>query len=90
MMAASAIQLNGYYTPNPLAHEAGSVPGDVISSGARFVEVPVNYLPQVGTSAVTGDLREALVLGSQMIGFIPGYRLKTQGKTPRRTCLSPR
>ena len=24
-------------------------------SGARFVEVPVNYLPRVGTSSVTGD-----------------------------------
>ena len=26
-----------------------------ILSGARFVEVPVNYLPRVGTSSVTGD-----------------------------------
>ena len=55
----------------------------VITSGARFVEVPVNYLPRVGTSAVTGDLRKALVLGLQMIGFILLYRLKTLGKTRR-------
>ena len=26
-----------------------------ILSGARFVEVPVNYLPRVGRSSVTGD-----------------------------------
>lgn len=59
----------------------------VITSGARFVEVPVNYLPRVGTSAVTGDLRKALVLGLQMIGFILLYRLKTLGKTRRPPAL---
>ena len=26
-----------------------------ITSGARFVEVPVNYLPRVGVSSVTGE-----------------------------------
>ena len=59
----------------------------VITSGARFVEVPVNYLPRVGHSAVTGDLRKALVLGLQMIGFILAYRLKTLGKTRRPPAL---
>jgi glycosyltransferase involved in cell wall biosynthesis len=59
----------------------------VITSGARFVEVPVNYLPRVGTSAVTGDLRKAIVLGLQMIGFILLYRLKTLGKTRRPPAL---
>ena len=28
-----------------------------ITSGARFVEVPVNYLPRVGASSVTGQAR---------------------------------
>jgi hypothetical protein len=60
----------------------------VITSGARFVEVPVNYLPRVGHSAVTGDLRKALVLGLQMIGFILAYRLKTLGKTRRPPALA--
>jgi hypothetical protein len=41
----------------------------------------------VGTSAVTGDLRKALVLGLQMIGFILAYRLKTLGKTRRPPAL---
>ncbi|HWV22940.1 MAG TPA: glycosyltransferase family 2 protein, partial [Thermomicrobiales bacterium] len=31
----------------------------VITSGARFVEVPVNYLPRVGESSVTGDFGKA-------------------------------
>ena len=61
----------------------------VITSGARFVEVPVNYLPRVGTSAVTGDLRKAFVLGLQMIGFILRYRLKTLGKTRRPVARGP-
>ena len=59
----------------------------VITSGARFVEVPVNYLPRVGRSAVTGDLRKALALGLQMIGFILLYRLRTLGKTRRPPAL---
>ena len=56
----------------------------VMTSGARFVEVPVNYLPRVGDSAVTGDLRKAFVLGVQMIGFILRYRLATLGRQRRR------
>ena len=52
----------------------------VITSGARFVEVPVNYLPRVGTSAVTGDLGKAVRLGLQMIVFILRYRLRTLGR----------
>ena len=48
-----------------------------ITSGARVVEVPVNYLPRVGVSAVTGDLRKAVILGLQMIVFILRFRLAT-------------
>ena len=60
-----------------------------ITSGARFVEVPVNYLPRVGQSAVTGELRKTVVLGCQMIGLILCFRLTTLGQTrkpspPRR------
>jgi glycosyltransferase involved in cell wall biosynthesis len=56
----------------------------VITSGARFVEIPVNYLPRVGQSAVTGDLFQAFVLGLQMIAFILRYRLATIGRRPRQ------
>jgi|GEM_PF-498758 len=48
----------------------------VITSGARVVEVPVNYLPRVGESSVTGDLGKAITLGFQMIGFILKFRLR--------------
>lgn len=55
----------------------------VITSGARFVEIPVNYLPRVGESAVTGDLRKAFILGLQMIFFILRFRLATLGRRTR-------
>lgn len=48
----------------------------VITSGARVVEVPVNYLPRVGESSVTGDLRKAVKLGFQMIGYVLTFRLR--------------
>ena len=34
-----------------------------ITSGASFIEVPVNYLPRVGVSSVTGSRRRALDVG---------------------------
>jgi glycosyltransferase involved in cell wall biosynthesis len=55
----------------------------IITSGARVVEVPVNYLPRVGVSSVTGDLMKAVKLGLQMIVFISKFRLKTIGQRAR-------
>jgi glycosyltransferase involved in cell wall biosynthesis len=54
-----------------------------IVSGARFVEVPINYLPRVGESSVTGDLYKAALLGFQMIWFILRFRLATLGRARR-------
>ena len=54
-----------------------------IVSGARTVEVPINYLPRVGVSSVTGDLRKAIVLGVQMIVFILRFRFATLGRARR-------
>lgn len=48
----------------------------VITSGARVVEVPVNYLPRVGESSVTGDFGKAVRLGLQMIVFVLKFRLR--------------
>lgn len=48
-----------------------------ITSGLRFVEVPVNYLPRVGVSSVTGDMRKAVWLGMQMILLILSLRVRT-------------
>jgi SAM-dependent methyltransferase len=56
----------------------------VITSGARVVEVPVNYLPRVGTSSVTGDLGKAITLGLRMMVFILRFRVSTvRGGRPR-------
>ena len=54
-----------------------------IVSGARIVEVPINYLPRVGVSSVTGDLRKAVVLGAQMVVFILRFRFSTLGRARR-------
>src|SRR5438067_6824435 len=43
--------------------------------GLRVIQIPVNYLPRVGTSSVTGDMRKAVVLGLRMIGLVWRYRL---------------
>ncbi len=45
--------------------------------GLRVIQVPVNYLPRVGQSSVTGDPRKALALGLWMIGLVLRYRLKS-------------
>lgn len=47
-----------------------------ITSGLRFVEIPVNYLPRVGTSSVTGHPLKAVGLGLRMIAFILAARIR--------------
>jgi glycosyltransferase involved in cell wall biosynthesis len=42
--------------------------------GLRVIQVPVNYLPRVGQSSVTGDIRKTVPLGLHMIGLILRYR----------------
>ncbi|HEY7456955.1 MAG TPA: glycosyltransferase family 2 protein [Solirubrobacterales bacterium] len=54
-----------------------------IVSGARFVEIPVNYLPRVGQSSVTGSRLVAFGLGLRMIGLILRFRMKHPGTLPR-------
>jgi glycosyltransferase involved in cell wall biosynthesis len=54
-----------------------------IVSGARFVEVPVNYLPRVGVSSVTGDPRKAALLGLRMISLVLRFRLRAPRPLPR-------
>ena len=48
-----------------------------ILSGARFVEVPVNYLPRVGKSSVTGNVLTAVSVGLSMVDLILSTRLRT-------------
>jgi glycosyltransferase involved in cell wall biosynthesis len=56
-----------------------------IVSGTRFVEVPVNYLPRVGVSSVTGKRVEAIRVGLRMIRLI----LRFRRRTPRRLVRAP-
>lgn len=46
----------------------------IIASGIKFVEIPVNYLPRVGTSSVTGSKLTAFWLGLRMIRLILRFR----------------
>jgi glycosyltransferase involved in cell wall biosynthesis len=43
----------------------------------RIIQIPVNYLPRVGESSVTGDIRKTVPLGLWMIGLILKYRLRS-------------
>jgi len=45
--------------------------------GLRVIQVPVNYLPRVGESSVTGDPRKAVELGLRMIGLVLSYRIRS-------------
>jgi glycosyltransferase involved in cell wall biosynthesis len=54
-----------------------------ILSGARFVEIPVNYLPRVGTSSVTGKPLEAIVVGLRMILLVLRFRSRAPRRLPR-------
>jgi dolichol-phosphate mannosyltransferase len=55
----------------------------IVSSGASFVQVPVNYRPRVGESAVTGDVTQALKLGFEMIGLALWYRVRRRSLRKR-------
>jgi len=54
-----------------------------ITSGLRTVEVPVNYLPRVGVSSVTGSRGKAIRLGMRMAAHIVSFRLRTLGRKER-------
>jgi glycosyltransferase involved in cell wall biosynthesis len=59
-----------------------------ILSGARFVEVPVNYLPRVGASSVTGRPLAAMLVGLQMILLVLRFRRKTLRRPVRPPALA--
>jgi glycosyltransferase involved in cell wall biosynthesis len=59
-----------------------------LSQGFRVIQIPVNYLPRVGRSSVTGDPVKAFFLGLRMIKLITVARLKRPrlivSRVPRR------
>ena len=62
------------------SHAGAEIMLITILSGARFVEVPVNYLPRVGVSSVTGSRLKAVIVGLRMIGLV----LRFRRASPRR------
>jgi glycosyltransferase involved in cell wall biosynthesis len=60
-----------------------------IVAGRRFVEVPVNYLPRVGRSSVTGHRILAVQVGLRMIGLILRYRRAGKYRPERPPALPP-
>src|SRR5215212_2096800 len=54
-----------------------------ICSGARSVEVPLNYLPRVGTSSVTGKRIVVIGVGMRMIELILRFRFRGPGRPAR-------
>jgi glycosyltransferase involved in cell wall biosynthesis len=52
--------------------------------GLRVIQIPVNYLPRIGVSSVTGDTRKALLLGMWMIGLVLRSRLRTWAQAVRQ------
>ncbi|HET6830163.1 MAG TPA: glycosyltransferase [Solirubrobacterales bacterium] len=59
-----------------------------ITGGFRFVEIPVNYLPRVGTSSATGSPLAALAIGIRMIAMILRFRARTPRRIARPERLS--
>jgi glycosyltransferase involved in cell wall biosynthesis len=45
--------------------------------GLRVIQIPVNYLPRVGESSVTGDPRKTVALGLWMIKLVWSYRIQS-------------
>ena len=61
-----------------------------IVSGARFVEVPVNYLPRVGVSSVTGRRAAAIHVGLRMIETVLRFRRRAPRRLDRAPALAAR
>ena len=65
------------------SHAGAEVMLLVIASGARFVEVPVNYLPRVCVSSVTGRPLLAAWVGARMILLVMRFAPRGRGRATR-------
>jgi glycosyltransferase involved in cell wall biosynthesis len=70
------------------SHAGAEVMLLTIMSGRRFVEVPVNYLPRVGTSSVTGKPLPAIAVGLQMLLLVLRHRLTAPRRIARPSPLA--
>jgi glycosyltransferase involved in cell wall biosynthesis len=58
----------------------------VVLNGLRYIEVPVNYLPRVGRSSVTGHKGKTVILALRMISLIFKYRVVSWlGVVPKKS-----
>ncbi len=64
-------------------HAGAEVMLITVASGARFVEIPVNYLPRVGTSSASGRPLVAVAIGLRMILLILRWRLRGPLRRPK-------
>ena len=65
------------------SHAGAEIMFLTFTSGARFVEVPVNYLPRVGVSSVTGSPVAAVQVGLQMLWLALRFRRRAPRRVPR-------
>jgi glycosyltransferase involved in cell wall biosynthesis len=65
------------------SHAGAEIMVLTILSGARFVEVPVNYLPRVGVSSVTGSQLQAVFVGLRMIELVLRNRFSARSRRER-------
>ena len=56
----------------------------VITSGIRWIQIPVFYKPRVGKSSVTGDIKKAVMLGLCMFTLVVRMRARTTVRLRRR------
>jgi len=70
------------------SHAGAEVMLLTILSGRRFVEVPVNYLPRVGASSVTGKPLAAIGVGLRMLLLVLQYRLRAPRRIERPSPLA--
>jgi glycosyltransferase involved in cell wall biosynthesis len=70
------------------SHAGAEVMLLTIVSGARFVEVPVNYLPRVGRSSVTGSTLRATLVGMAMIERVLRFRFSARERAQRPAAFS--
>jgi hypothetical protein len=54
----------------------------VLKRKIPYIEIPVNYRPRVGTSAVTGSLWKTATLALRMLWMIVQFRLLGKGQHP--------
>ncbi len=69
------------------SHAGAEIMVLTILSGARFVEVPINYLPRVGESSVTGNQLKAVLVGLRMIELVVRSRFSSRWRRERPPAL---